>query len=292
MNTHVSPDDLSFLKRYREIRAAFAPPTKIPMRVVDQQAAPKVIATKIDARNVSTEASAPSSERAQTAEPAKETEKPELITIEHPVVDGALKAVSRAIDIPVGVMLFEDTELAIAARQVVIVYLTEGAKLPANEVEALFGMVPGTARQAFAVLADRMRKRAVSFSAGPYAIAKVLLSDDIPRIRGIGVVDCMRVAAKVGGVAIDELRSNIRSNHVAKVRQVGMWLARTFSLASLPEIGRRFGGRDHTTVLHAVRKIEPIAERLRPRLPPGATLEQWAEALLADDRPDAGGRAR
>jgi chromosomal replication initiator protein len=41
-------------------------------------------------------------------------------------------------------------------------------------------------------------------------------------------------------------------------RQVAMYLAKTMTLRSLPEIGRRFGGRDHTTVLHAVRKIEGL----------------------------------
>ncbi|MFV2092005.1 MAG: helix-turn-helix domain-containing protein, partial [Hyphomicrobiales bacterium] len=41
-------------------------------------------------------------------------------------------------------------------------------------------------------------------------------------------------------------------------RQVGMYLAKTLTSRSLPEIGRKFGGRDHTTVLHAVRKIERL----------------------------------
>jgi chromosomal replication initiator protein len=41
-------------------------------------------------------------------------------------------------------------------------------------------------------------------------------------------------------------------------RQIAMYLAKTLTLRSLPEIGRRFGGRDHTTVLHAVRKIESL----------------------------------
>jgi chromosomal replication initiator protein len=40
-----------------------------------------------------------------------------------------------------------------------------------------------------------------------------------------------------------------------------MYLAKTLTLRSLPEIGRRFGGRDHTTVLHAVRKIEALVAR-------------------------------
>lgn len=49
-----------------------------------------------------------------------------------------------------------------------------------------------------------------------------------------------------------------RTAPVVHARQVAMYLAKTLSLRSLPEIGRRFGNRDHTTVLHAVRKIEAL----------------------------------
>jgi chromosomal replication initiator protein len=43
-------------------------------------------------------------------------------------------------------------------------------------------------------------------------------------------------------------------------RQIGMYLAKKLTSRSLPEIGRRFGGRDHSTVLHAVRKIEDLVK--------------------------------
>jgi chromosomal replication initiator protein len=45
---------------------------------------------------------------------------------------------------------------------------------------------------------------------------------------------------------------------IASLLQIAMYLAKTLTLRSLPENGRRFGGRDHTTVLHAVRKIETL----------------------------------
>src|SRR5207249_11514021 len=45
---------------------------------------------------------------------------------------------------------------------------------------------------------------------------------------------------------------------VARPRQVAMYLAKQLTTRSLPEIGRKFGGRDHTTVMHAVRKIEEL----------------------------------
>jgi len=153
-------------------------------------------------------------------------------------------------------------------------------------------MVPGTARQALSALSGPMRKGAVSFSAGAEAMARALLSGDIPRSRSIRVVDCRRIAAEIGNVSIDALRSERRDEYLVRVRQVAMWLARTFTLASLPEIGRQFGGRDHPTVINAVRKLAPVAERLRPTLPPGATLEQWAEAMLSDDWHDAHVRSR
>jgi chromosomal replication initiator protein len=53
--------------------------------------------------------------------------------------------------------------------------------------------------------------------------------------------------------------SSRRTANVVRPRQVAMYLAKILTLRSLPEIGRRFGGRDHTTVLHAVRKIEALA---------------------------------
>ena len=49
-----------------------------------------------------------------------------------------------------------------------------------------------------------------------------------------------------------------RAREVARPRQIAMYLAKQLTQRSLPEIGRRFGGRDHTTVIHAVRRIEEL----------------------------------
>jgi chromosomal replication initiator protein len=57
-----------------------------------------------------------------------------------------------------------------------------------------------------------------------------------------------------------DLISERRTRAVARPRQVAMWLAKQITTRSLPDIGRRFGGRDHTTVLHAVRRIEALKE--------------------------------
>ena len=57
---------------------------------------------------------------------------------------------------------------------------------------------------------------------------------------------------------LSDLLSARRARQVARPRQVAMYLAKTLTSRSLPDIGRRFGGRDHTTVIHAVRRIEEL----------------------------------
>jgi chromosomal replication initiator protein len=55
-----------------------------------------------------------------------------------------------------------------------------------------------------------------------------------------------------------EMVSARRAREVARPRQVAMYLSKQLTPKSLPDIGRRFGGRDHTTVIHAVRQIEKL----------------------------------
>ena len=63
------------------------------------------------------------------------------------------------------------------------------------------------------------------------------------------------VLAKYPHVTMADLKSNRRSMKVVLPRQIGMYLCKELTNKSYPDIGRRFGGRDHTTVLHAVKKI-------------------------------------
>lgn len=74
----------------------------------------------------------------------------------------------------------------------------------------------------------------------------------------IRIEEIQRVVARHYNVSKQDLLSNRRTRSIVRPRQVAMYLAKMMTLRSLPEIGRRFGGRDHTTVLHAVRKIEEI----------------------------------
>lgn len=76
--------------------------------------------------------------------------------------------------------------------------------------------------------------------------------------RRVRIEDIQRVVAKQYNVSRADILSSRRTHTVVMPRQIAMYLAKQLTLRSLPEIGRRFGGRDHTTVLHAVRKIDGL----------------------------------
>ena len=78
--------------------------------------------------------------------------------------------------------------------------------------------------------------------------------------RKVTIEEIMRKVAEHYCLRLSDMTSARRARAVARPRQVAMYLAKTLTPKSLPEIGRRFGGRDHTTVIHAVRKIEQLAE--------------------------------
>ncbi len=77
----------------------------------------------------------------------------------------------------------------------------------------------------------------------------------------IRIDDILRSVGKHYNVTRADLLSPRRARSIVRPRQVGMYLAKQLTSRSLPEIGRRFGGRDHTTVLHAVRKIEELLQQ-------------------------------
>ena len=73
--------------------------------------------------------------------------------------------------------------------------------------------------------------------------------------QAITISNIQKVVAEYFQLRVADMLSKRRSRSVARPRQVAMFLAKELTEHSLPEIGDAFGGRDHTTVLHAVRKI-------------------------------------
>jgi chromosomal replication initiator protein len=76
--------------------------------------------------------------------------------------------------------------------------------------------------------------------------------------RQVSVDDIQKRVAAHYGVRVAEMFSARRARNIARPRQVAMYLAKILTSLSYPEIGRQFGGRDHTTVMHAVRSIEGL----------------------------------
>jgi len=89
-------------------------------------------------------------------------------------------------------------------------------------------------------------------------IAETVIRDLVQGVepRRIKIEDILRIVSRHYGVSKADLLSPRRQRSIVWPRQIGMYLAKQLTSRSLPEIGRRFNGRDHTTVLHAVRKIE------------------------------------
>ena len=78
--------------------------------------------------------------------------------------------------------------------------------------------------------------------------------------RRITIDDIQRKVADYYNIRLSDLLSARRSRTIARPRQVAMYLSKLLTTRSLPEIGRKFGGRDHTTVIHAVKRIESLQD--------------------------------
>lgn len=76
--------------------------------------------------------------------------------------------------------------------------------------------------------------------------------------RRVHIDDILKIVSRHFKIAKNEILSPRRSRDVVRPRQIAMYLAKSLTSRSLPEIGRRFGGRDHTTVLHSVRKVQQL----------------------------------
>ena len=100
-----------------------------------------------------------------------------------------------------------------------------------------------------------------SFANRPLSIdmAKEVLKDLIRASqRKTTIDDIQRKVADYYNLRLSDLLSARRSRTIARPRQIAMYLSKILTTRSLPEIGRKFGGRDHTTVIHAVKKIEDL----------------------------------
>ena len=90
---------------------------------------------------------------------------------------------------------------------------------------------------------------------------KNILKDVFSQIKVITVEKIQNVVSNFFNINLSEMLSQRRSRPLARPRQIAMFLAKKMTSRSLPEIGRRFANRDHTTVIHAVKTITRLSEQ-------------------------------
>ena len=96
--------------------------------------------------------------------------------------------------------------------------------------------------------------RAITLESAQEVLHDLLRAND----RRITIDEIQKRVAEHYNIRLSDMHSARRARAVARPRQVAMFLCKQLTPRSLPEIGRKFGGRDHTTVMHAVRKIEEL----------------------------------
>ncbi len=98
-------------------------------------------------------------------------------------------------------------------------------------------------------------RREITLEVAQECLADILRTND----RKISIDDIQRKVAEHYNIRLADMMGPKRARNVARPRQIAMYLSKQLTSRSLPEIGRRFGGRDHTTIMHGVRKIEELA---------------------------------
>lgn len=99
-------------------------------------------------------------------------------------------------------------------------------------------------------------RREITLDMAQETLSDLLRASD----RKVTIEEIQKKVAEHFNLRLSDMTSARRARLVARPRQVAMYLAKTLTSKSLPEIGRRFGGRDHTTVMHAVKRVESLKE--------------------------------
>ena len=151
-----------------------------------------------------------------------------------------------------------ETKVAILKRKAE----AEGVGLPDNVALFIAGKIKSNVRElegslirlvAYASLTGRE----ISLSLAQDVLRNVLQHDD----RAVTIEVIQKFVADYYQLKLTELKSRNNSKSVAMPRQIAMYLCKSLTNASLPEIGRSFGGKHHSTVIHSVRKIEELRKR-------------------------------
>jgi chromosomal replication initiator protein len=138
----------------------------------------------------------------------------------------------------------------------------EGMELPEDVALLLASRVHSNVRKLEGCLIKLAAFTSITGQQVDVSLAEQLLRDLLyEERRQLSMEAIQRAVADHYGLKVTDLKSKRRTESISTPRQVAMYLCRTLTSHSLPEIGKVFGGRDHTTVLHGCRKIAETKER-------------------------------
>ena len=147
-----------------------------------------------------------------------------------------------------------ETRIAILRKKAEI----DAIELPDEVAQYIAQRISSNIRELEGAL-SRLRAHA-QMSGAPLSVdlAADVLREILPqtRVRPITIPSIQRAVAEFFGIRVEEMKSKRRTKGVAFPRQVAMYLSRELTDASLPRIGEEFGGRDHTTVMHACDRVK------------------------------------
>ncbi|NQU18497.1 MAG: chromosomal replication initiator protein DnaA [Candidatus Saganbacteria bacterium] len=147
-----------------------------------------------------------------------------------------------------------ETRIAILRKKAEFVELT----VPTDILTYIASQVASNIRELEGALIRVVAFASLSGSEISFELVEKVLKDISKTTKGksaISIDFIKKATAEYYSVKIDEMSAKIRTKHIALARQVAMYLAREMTKSSLPKIGEEFGGRDHTTVMHACDKI-------------------------------------
>jgi len=208
-----------------------------------------------------------------TTDPARDT------------MDIIIAAVGVALDVlPTEILAGESSEQIVSARRLAMALCVRRLQFTVERVAGYFEVIEASVVDAVRVLDPILvawsisNKMPLAMALQPIAKGWTDAAEAVrkrPTMRAIQDSVC-----EVWGVTRNEILSPCRNDRVTVARHAAAAICKVLTIKSLPEIGRSFGARDHTTMLHAVRRYEPIIHAVSQSLSVANSPTEWAVAVF------------
>lgn len=199
------------------------------------------------------------------------------------VMDPMVAAVANAAGLPVNEII-EGPSISevITARRLAMALSFIRCEIPAAIIAKHFGVSPDCVRDATQDLQPLWRMYTFSTKTPIERSLSTLWPlwlSERETVKYPAIRDIQKAVCEAFGVSRHDMVGRCRTQKIVVPRQIAMALCKHLTLKSLPEIGRQFGDRDHTTVLHSVRKLEPLIAVACETMTPRHHVSEWAQAM-------------